>query len=105
MTQITNADNQIRLRVEYVSPDFMRSVQQTEDNSKVVKVMEYVLEETKSGYKIVAVETVLSGNSVSSGSSSSSSSSGTSSSSSSNSSETSSSESSSNEMSSTSEAE
>lgn len=105
VTQITNADNQIRLRVEYVSPDFMRSVQQTEDNSKVVKVMEYVLEETKSGYKIVAVETVLSGNSVSSGSSSSSSSSGTSSSSSSNSSETSSSESSSNEMSSTSEAE
>ncbi len=105
VTQITNADNQIRLRVEYVSPDFMRSVQQTEDNSKVVKVMEYVLEETKSGYKIVAVETVLSGNSVSSGSSTSSSSSSTSNSSSSNSSETSSSESSSSEMSSTSEAE
>ena len=75
VTQIDYRDNQIHLRVEYVAPDFMWRSAHHDSGEKVTKIMEYILEENGSGsYKIIAVETILSGTDTTSNSGSSSSS-------------------------------
>ena len=72
VTEIQRMDEQIHLRVEYLMPS-MKLNASSKDEEKVAKVMEYILEETQEddGYKIVAVETILSGNATSSSSESS----------------------------------
>ena len=72
VTEIQRMDEQIHLRVEYLMPS-MKLNASSKDEEKVAKVMEYILEETQEddGYKIVAVETILSGNAASSSSESS----------------------------------
>jgi hypothetical protein len=72
VTEIQRKDDRIHLRVEYLMPSMKLNITR-KDEGKVAKVMEYILEETQrdSGYKIVAVETILSGNAAPSGSESS----------------------------------
>ena len=63
VTEIQRQDNQIHLRVDYLIPSMGLNI--SDKDEKVTKIMEYILEETQDGgYKIVAVETILSGNAV-----------------------------------------
>lgn len=63
VTEISNKDDQIHLRVEYLMPS-MKINASSKGEQNVVKIMEYILEEKDGDYKIVAVETILSGNSA-----------------------------------------
>lgn len=59
-------DEKIYLRVDYLTPN-MYWISGKNSDERVTKVMEYVLEETRTGgYKIISVEAILSGNTASS---------------------------------------
>ncbi len=62
VTEIQTIEGKIHLRVEYLTPN-MRLNHFDQDKQEAVKIMKYILEEGQDGgYKVAAIETILSGN-------------------------------------------